>query len=232
MSKKSIETSDLSAFHLPAAAMVRRSLARAHVLGIRIIGHPGSGKTELVEATVKRLPNSKSVAVIVVNPAAERDAQRLAKTCGYVAHVDAAIPTASAIWRVVSEMKLEDFDTLVIEAAGGLAPLHDLGQGVTVAVFSIGGGDDKAAEYRSLLSAASAVVLTKTDLRPHVKFDPQIFRDDLRDINPTAHVLEVSAASGSGIGDWISWLERVRVIKRQNEARGNEAEFAANNFLG
>ncbi len=168
----------------------------------------------------------------MVNPASSRDAQRLGGVCGQVALVDAAVPTSSSMYRIISELSLEKFDLVLIEAAGGLAPLQDLGQDATVAVFAVSGGDDKAAEYHALLNAASAVVLTKTDLRALVKFDSQVFRTDLQLINPSAEVYEVSAKTHSGISGWLAWLERVRFAKKSKRNRADEDPSSANTFFG
>jgi hydrogenase nickel incorporation protein HypB len=199
----------------PATAIIRRALAEGDVLGIRIIGPPGAGKTELIEATLRDLPAPRRVAVIVINPASARDAERLQKYCGHVAHIDAAVPTASAVAKVIGELDFSRFDTLLIEAAGGLAPLQDLGQDATVAVFAVSGGDDKAAEYHGLLNAASAVVITKSDLRPYVHFNPEVLVDDVRSINPAAEIFELSAQTSRGIDGWTAWLSRLRLSKQR-----------------
>jgi hydrogenase nickel incorporation protein HypB len=209
-------------FHLPAAGMIRRALAQAGVAAIRIIGHPGAGKTELVEATLRSVLAPKRVGVIVVNPASRRDAEKLERACGHVAHLDAAAPTASAISKVVSDLKLAEIDLILIESAGGLGQLQDLGQDATVAVFAVSGGDDKAAEYHTLLKASSAVVVTKSDLRPHVQFDPEVLRKDIRLINSLAEIFEVSAQTGHGMEVWVAWLERIRVAKRRKRESADE----------
>ena len=71
----------------PPEAMIRAALARAGVLAMRIIGPPGSGKTELIEATLKGYPAPRRVAVIAVDPASVREADRLQNKCGFVAHL-------------------------------------------------------------------------------------------------------------------------------------------------
>jgi hydrogenase nickel incorporation protein HypB len=216
----------------PAAALIRTALTQARVLAIRIIGHPGSGKTELIESTLKRMPAPMRIAVIVINPASSRDAQRLKPLCGYVGHIDAAVPDAVQVWRAMSDLQLDHFDTVLIEAAGGFAPLQDLGQDATVAVFSIGGGDDKAAKYHALINRSSAVLLTKIDLRPLIKFDEQVFRNDVRAINSAAEVFEVSSVLGAGMPDWINWLERTRAAKLQSRSRIGPTDWTPDKFIG
>jgi hydrogenase nickel incorporation protein HypB len=215
----------------PPAAMIRKQLAQARILAVRLIGHPGSGKTQLIDATLRRLPAPQRVAVIVVNPASSRDADRLLGLCGFVGHIDAAAPDAASILRIMSQLQLEKFDVLLIETAGGLGTLPDLGQDATVAVFAVSGGDDKAAEYSGLLNSASAIVLTKTDLHAMVKFDDGVFRRDVKNINPSAEILALSAVSGDGMPSWLAWLDRKRIDKRSRDADAG-AEHFKEYFIG
>ena len=142
---------------------------------MRIIGPPGSGKTELIEATLKGYPAPRRVAVIVVDPASVREADRLQDKCGFVAHLDSAVPDPAGIWGIISKLRLEDFDFILIEGCGGMAPLKDVGQDTTAAVLAVSGGDDKALEYRTLLESASVILVTKIDVRHLVKFDERRF---------------------------------------------------------
>jgi Ni2+-binding GTPase involved in maturation of urease and hydrogenase len=54
---------------------------RSRVLTVAVVGPPGAGKTGLLEATAKELRGHTRVAVVTVNPAAERDAKRCARHC-------------------------------------------------------------------------------------------------------------------------------------------------------
>ena len=51
-------------------------------------------------------------------------------------------------------------------------------------------------------------MLTKTDLLPHVPFDPDQCVAWARAVNPRLAVLRVSARRGNGIAEWCAWLER------------------------
>jgi len=215
---------------LSPVALIRTALAKANVLAVRLIGPPGAGKTQLLQETLRHLPNGRRVAVIVVNPAAGRDADRLHGAAGVVEHIDAPVPTAAAIWRVLSGIDLTNLDTVLIECAGGLAPLPDLGQDASVAIFSVSGGDDKAMEYSELLRHVSAVVLTKIDLRTVVKFDSQIFRADVDRINSGVALHEVSSLMSTGMFSWLNWLNERQAAKR---SRGQQPEQEFNeNFVG
>ena len=138
---------------------------------------------------------------------------------------------AASILRITSQMQLENFDILLIETAGGLGTLPDLGQDATVAVFAVSGGDDKAAEYSTMLKSASAAVLTKIDLHPMVKFDDQVFRRDVQSINPSVEIHALSAVSGAGMSSWLSWLDLKRIEKRSRDANAAAGHFNES-FIG
>jgi hydrogenase nickel incorporation protein HypB len=48
------------------------------------------------------------------------------------------------------------------------------------------------------------------DLQPHLDFDLAGFRANLRQVNPKAEVIEVSARNGDRVDEWCDWL-RTRV---------------------
>lgn len=216
----------------PPEAMIRAALSRAGVLAVRVIGPPGSGKTELIEATLKRIPGPRRVAVIAVDPAAAREAQRFQNLCGFVAHLESTVPDPADIWRIISQLRLADFDYLLIEGCGGMMSLKDIGQDATAAVLAVSGGDDKALEYRTLLESASLILLTKIDVRPMVKFNDKVFRDDARNIAPTAEIMEVSAVSGAGMPLWLEWLDKARTAKKWRESRKDSLQGGGNTFFG
>jgi hydrogenase nickel incorporation protein HypB len=61
-----------------------------------------------------------------------------------------------------------------------------------------------------MFQSASLVVLNKSDLAPHVDFDPKRFREAVAQVNPQVRVLQVSARSGDGLGAWYDWLTEAR----------------------
>jgi hydrogenase nickel incorporation protein HypB len=216
----------------PPQALIRKELAGAGVLAVRLIGPPGSGKTELIETTIKRLKGRCRVAVIVVNPAAQRDAGRLRPHCAHVESIDASVPRAAYIWNALQNIPRKDVDLLLIEACGGLTNLEDLGQDATVATFGVSGGDDKAAEYHTLVENSSVVLLTQQDMRPLVKFNEHEFRHDVQSANPEAKVFELSTVSGSGLSHWLEWLGTARLAKKRRNANGEAEPFTTDKYFG
>jgi ribosome biogenesis GTPase A len=59
----------------------------------------------------------------------------------------------------------------------------------------------------SVERAASLMLLNKCDLLPHLDFDVEAAVGYARRANPRIHVLRVSARTGEGMGEWLSWIE-------------------------
>jgi hydrogenase nickel incorporation protein HypB len=53
------------------------------------------------------------------------------------------------------------------------------------------------------------VVLTKTDLLPHLKFNLDAARANLRKINGTIPLAEVSTQTGEGLDRWLEWVREL-----------------------
>ncbi len=57
-----------------------------------------------------------------------------------------------------------------------------------------------------LFREAKAVLLNKTDLLPYTNFNRESFRNDLRNINATLPLFEISCTRGDGLEDWFKWI--------------------------
>ncbi len=195
------------------AAVTRTDLARRGIFAIDLIGAPGSGKTALLEATLQRLAGRRRPAVLVGDLATRRDGDRLARWCDRVVQIstgEGCHLEAGQIRLALGQTNLEGVDLLFIENVGNLiCPVgFDLGQTAKVGLFSLTEGDDKAAKHPYLVTEADLLLLNKIDLAPYLSFDRPGFEADVRLLNPTVPVLEVSAATGQGLDGWIAWIER------------------------
>ena len=196
-----------------AAVQNRLELGKHNVLAVALIGPSGAGKTALLEATARQLRGKARVAVITVNPAADRDADRVSRYCDHVEAIKTAAPDARAMRPALQRLNLDRTDILFIESLGGIYGAPDFGQDATVTVLAVSGGDDKAAEYASLLTQSQVLILSKAELQRHVTFDRGAFRADVRRINPLAELIEVSAFESKGLGRWLAWLDGRRQDK-------------------
>ena len=113
---------------------------------------------------------------------------------------------------------------LFVENVGNLVcPAgFDLGEAHKVVILSVTEGDDKPLKYPDAFAAASTMVLSKTDLLPHVDFDVSHCIEHARSINPDIAVLQVSARGGEGMARWIDWL----ISGAEGAARGEETRSA------
>ncbi|HEX7491281.1 MAG TPA: hydrogenase nickel incorporation protein HypB [Candidatus Limnocylindrales bacterium] len=202
------------------AGVVRAELARRRVFAIDLIGAPGSGKTALLEATLRALTEGTAgsaagrhrPAVLVGDLTTRRDADRLSRWCDRVVQIstgEGCHLEAGQVRGALEDVDMTGVDLLFIENVGNLiCPVgFDLGQNVKVGLFSLTEGDDKAAKHPYLVTAADLILLNKVDLAPHLTFDRGLFEEDVRLLNPKVPMLGVSATTGEGIGEWLEWIE-------------------------
>lgn len=192
------------------AGELRARLAEESIAAFNLIGAPGAGKTTLLERTIRAMPET-SIAVIEGDQATDNDARRIAATgCAVLqvntdagCHLDAAM-----IGRAVAELSPGPRSLLLIENVGNLVcpALFDLGERAKVVVMSVTEGEDKPLKYPHVFRAASALVLTKADLLPHLDVEPGEFIANARRVNPDLEVFPVSSTSGDGLALWCGWL--------------------------
>ena len=190
----------------------RQALHGAGVVTVNVVGGPGCGKTTLLDQAIVRLTPKLRIGVIAGDLWTHRDIDRMSLHTKQVVQVNtwgAPCLDPSHVRDALHDLDLEQLDLLFIENVGSLTvPTtgQDLGQDATVTVFSVAAGDDKAQKHSDLVAAADAVVLNKIDLLPAIPFDLAAFRADVRRINPSAELMEISALSKRGLTPWLNWL--------------------------
>jgi len=194
------------------AAATRTDLARRGIFAVDLIGAPGSGKTALLEATLRLLKGRHEPAVLVGDLATRRDGDRLARWCDRVVQIstgEGCHLEAGQVRDALRGLDLRGVDLLLIENVGNLiCPVgFDLGQAAKVGLFSLTEGDDKAAKHPYLVTEADLLLLNKSDLAPYVSFDRAGFESDVRLLNATVPILDLSARTEEGIDAWLAWLD-------------------------
>jgi hydrogenase nickel incorporation protein HypB len=184
-------------------------LKARRVVLLNLVSSPGSGKTSLLERTVGEA--GLVTAVIEGDQATERDAARIRAAGAPAVQINTG--TGCHLDAHMVAHALEDLDprpgtTVFVENVGNLVcpALFDLGEAAKVLVASVAEGDDKPLKYPHMFRAAALVLLNKTDLLPHVPFDSSRFAECLRQVNPRAPILQVSATRGDGLAAWYGWL--------------------------
>lgn len=193
------------------AARLRELFRDQGLLVLNIISGPGAGKTTLLEKTLARLAPELKMAVIEGDLQTDNDARRIAATgvaavqinTGSGCHLNSAM-----VAEACRQLDLTGLDLLFIENVGNMVcPVEfDLGQDEVVALLSVAEGDDKPAKYPRLFQVAGAMLLTKTDLLPHVDFDDKKAIKQAMVLNGNLSVFPVSCRTGQGLEAWCDWL--------------------------
>jgi len=199
------------------ASFIRSLMRQKGILMINMIGSPGSGKTTLLEKLLPQL--DLRCAVIEGDVATSRDAERIAATGTPVVQINTqggCHLEAHLVRKALREIPIDDIDVLFIENVGNLVcPAEfDLGESFKMAISSVPEGDDKPLKYPSLFHKAKAVLLTKIDVLPFIKFDKSAFWSDVEKLKPKAARFDLAVLEGKGLDeDSVSiktWLSEVR----------------------
>ncbi len=199
---------------------IRTIFGENSIICFNIMGSPGSGKTTLIEKTIEKLKDKKTIAVIEGDLATTIDAERIREygvdvlqiNTGGMCHLDAQL-----IRNALSKMDLSAIDILFIENVGNLVcpSSHDLGEDYRVILASVPEGPHKPKKYPVIYKEADVVVITKADILKHFPdFSIEVLFGHAIEIKPDIKTIKV-ALKGEDIqiDDWVYWLENVEPKK-------------------
>ena len=210
---------------------------RAHfdghgVLALNLMSSPGSGKTALLEATIRALGAEFRIGVVEGDLETENDAERI-RACGVpavqIATGSACHLDAHMVHSALHNLDLASLDLVFIENVGNLVcpASFDLGQHRNVTLLSVTEGDDKPAKYPVMFRAADLVLLTKSDLLPVIEeFSPERAERCLRDLASASPLLRLSAKRSDGLPGWFDWLRAEIAAQKRRVADGRTARPA------
>jgi len=197
------------------AAELRQRYRDQNILCVNFISSPGSGKTALLEKTLASFSPSQSIAVLTGDIQTDNDARRLSHygfpvrqiVTGGTCHLDARM-----IDRHLNEMGFRGPGLLLIENVGNLVcpSSYDLGEAAKIVLLSVTEGEDKPLKYPGIFHRASLMILTKTDLLPHVEFNPDLALENARKIHPEIEYIALSSRTGEGFDQWLNWLNTMQ----------------------
>lgn len=192
----------------------RDNLRAAGTLALNLVSSPGSGKTTLLTQTLRQLNGTASLGVIEGDQQTANDADRIRQTgvkaiqinTGKGCHLDAHM-----VGHAMEHLDVEE-GILFIENVGNLVcPAgFDLGEAHKVVILSVTEGEDKPLKYPDMFHASDVMLLTKTDLLPHLDFDTDKCIEMARRVNPDLKVMLVSAKNGDGMDEWLNWIDSAR----------------------
>lgn len=203
------------------AEAIRKEMKQRNILMINITSSAGSGKTTLMQETVKHLKDKVNMAILVGDLETERDADRIKQVggnalqivTGGICHLEAQM-----IWQAMQSINLEGVELLFVENVGNLVcpASFDLGEDYRVTLIASTEGDDKPKKYPRMFLTSELMLISKADLLPYVPFSIEAVTKDALEVNPKIEVLTISSTSGEGIDKWFEWvMERVEEKKME-----------------
>lgn len=194
-----------------AAARNRERFGRDRMLALNLLSSPGAGKTTLLSRTVDEFGYDERCAVLVGDLETDNDARRLHRphvpvaqiTTGTACHLDAEM-----VARGLDALALDGVRVMFIENVGNLVcPADfDLGETLRVVLLSATEGEDKPLKYPPAFKSAHLVILTKIDVAGVLGFDRDLAVENIRRMAPQARLIQLSARSGEGMGEWYEFL--------------------------
>jgi hydrogenase nickel incorporation protein HypB len=181
------------------------------IFAVNMVSSPGSGKTSILERTIKESANQGGIYIIEGDQQTMLDADRIDKAGAPVVQVNTGNGChldAEMINQAVKKLVVPDGSMLLIENVGNLVcpALFDLGESKRVVIISVTEGEDKPLKYPNMFQSAQLCLINKSDLLPYVDFDVKKFREYASRVNHHIEFITVSAKTGEGFDEWMDWL--------------------------
>ncbi len=193
-----------------------------NILAINLVSSPGSGKTALLERTLRDLGAEMPFFVVEGDQQTSQDADRIAATgtpvvqinTGQGCHLD-----ASMVHDALRKLNPTEGAVVMIENVGNLVcpAMFDLGENARVVIMSVTEGEDKPIKYPYMFHSAQVCLVNKIDLLPYLDFDLNKAKAYARQVNPRLQFIELSATKGQGMEQWYHWLKHALHHARRGE---------------
>ena len=183
-----------------------------NIKSLNLVSSPGSGKTSLLERTIKELKQEIDFYIIEGDQQTTNDADRIKEAGAPVIQVNTGNGChldADMVNHAVKELKPKQDSVLFIENVGNLVcpSMFDLGESKRVVIISTTEGEDKPIKYPNMFASSQLCIINKTDLLPYLDFDLEKTKDYAKRVNPKLEFIELSVKSGDGMEDWYKWLK-------------------------
>lgn len=196
------------------AEKLRSELKEKNVFLLNLMSSPGAGKTTTLKRTVKMLGDEYKIGIMEADIDSDVDAKTMAETgaktiqihTGGMCHLDADMTRQG-----VRELGVDGLDFVVLENVGNLVCPAEFDTGATknAMILSVPEGDDKPLKYPLMFEISDVVLINKCDcLSVFDDFDKERVAERIHKRNPNCEIFYVSARTGEGFEDWISWLKR------------------------
>jgi len=92
---------------------------------------------------------------------------------------------------------------------------YDLGESLRMVLMSVTEGEDKPLKYPTIFNSADVAVVTKNDLANAVEFNWDAARASIEAVRPGMRVFRLSAKTGEGMDEYLSFLSEQLTARRQ-----------------
>lgn len=197
------------------AARNRGYFDAKNIFALNLVSSPGSGKTSLLERTLKDLKAEIPFFVIEGDQQTLNDANRISAidipviqiNTGKGCHLE-----SDMIYDAVKKLDISDNSVLMIENVGNLVcpSMFDLGESKRVVIISTTEGEDKPIKYPDMFHTSDLCIINKIDLLPYLNIDMEKLKQYALKVNPKLQFIELSATTGQGMEAWYQWLRENR----------------------
>jgi hydrogenase nickel incorporation protein HypB len=194
-------------------------LRKYNILSLNLMGSPGSGKTSILELTIRKLKEKNiTCGVIEGDIAGTFDSERISFlevpvvqiNTGGACHLEAMM-----IKKGMEQLTLNEIKVLFVENVGNLVCPAEFKLGIkyNVTVASITEGEEKPLKYPLMYSVSQLVLLNKIDLLKAIDFDTEKFFQYAKKTNPDIKIIPVSGKTGDNINQFVDFIEEQLLIQ-------------------
>jgi len=193
------------------AQKLRKELKDRKIFLLNLMSSPGSGKTTTLTRTIDALKDNFKIGVMEADIDSDVDARTIQQTgakviqlhTGGMCHLDAEMTRQG-----LEGLDANGSDLVILENVGNLVcPAEfDTGASKNAMILSVPEGDDKPLKYPLMFSICDVVLINKVDVMPYFNFDMEKCKTNIKLRNPNAIIIPISALTGDGMEEWISWL--------------------------
>jgi len=183
------------------------------VFAVNLVSAPGSGKTSLLEKTIKEFNSKIKLYVIEGDQQSLIDAERIKSAGAPVVQVNTGSGChldAEMVNRAIKELDAQNNSVMLIENVGNLVcpSLFDLGESKRVIIISVTEGEDKPLKYPPIFQSSHLCLINKIDLLPYVEFKIEKVKEYALRVNHHLEFIQLSVKTGEGMNDWYEWLKK------------------------
>jgi len=193
------------------ADLLRADLQNENTFLLNLMSSPGSGKTTTVLKTIELLRDRFRFGIMEADIDSDVDARKVAEVgipvvqvhTGGMCHLDAEMTRQG-----LTALPTKELDIVILENVGNLVCPAEFDTGATknAMILSVPEGDDKPLKYPLMFSIVDVLLINKMDTISMFDFNLEEVVNRAKAINPSIHVIPISAKTGVGMEPWIQWL--------------------------